>query len=117
MDKWLKRNPARSPNEAKESQGQDVAPTSSLQPATLQSAVSPLPESPSPNPRPSASAVVAQSATQVLYNATREGLVIAKEAIDGVPVPGLKGAIGGVLSVLALIDVSPCSVYTRFISL
>lgn len=43
--------------------------------------------------------------TVIAWNTFQTVLTIAKDAVEGVPVPGLKAAIGGVLAIITTIQV------------
>jgi len=118
MDKWIKKitpkrpkrshvheNPATfsKPITASTSlQPQPQGASAPWQPTPLQPTSSALPPASSPSTPPT----IEQSTTDLLFNATRQGLTLVKETLDGVPVPGLKGAIGGLLCILEMLDVS-----------
>jgi hypothetical protein len=53
---------------------------------------------------------VEQEASDVTLGAFKTTLRLVKECVDGLPAPGLKGALGGVLAVLEGIEVSCCRV-------
>lgn len=52
-----------------------------------------------------------ESARRTAWNTLRTAMDIANEAVDGLPIPGLKAAIGGLLAVINKIEVGGIFVY------